>query len=58
MQIKYREKAKRKRSEARVFGQSFARGAGSNLAGGMDVCVVFCSKRQNDKMQDSQDRNK
>ena len=29
------------RSKARVYGRSLAGIAGSNPAGGMDVCVVF-----------------
>jgi hypothetical protein len=28
------------RSKARVYGRSLAGNAGSNFAGGMDVCVV------------------
>ena len=35
------------RSKARVCGRSLAGVAGSNPAGGMDVCVVCCKYNQN-----------
>jgi hypothetical protein len=44
------------RSKARVCGRSLAGVADSNLAGGMDVCVVCCKERQKRKMQHSQDK--
>ena len=46
------------RSKARVCGRSLSGVAGSNFAGGMDVCVVLCctvkDKRQNQDNQDEE----
>ena len=43
-------------SKVRVCDRSLAGVAGSNPAGGTDVCVVCCIVRTKDKMQDSQDK--
>ena len=38
-----------KRSQARACGLSLAGIAGSNPAGGMDVCVLCCKQRKKEK---------
>jgi hypothetical protein len=42
------------RSKARVCGRSLAGVAGSNTAGGMDVCVVYCTVKDQRQSQDTE----